>query len=202
MIAANGQVAKAPLLSSGLGFHTWDVPDGYPYAVMPFPNLTTLTNTGFNAFSYITELSSHELVEGTTDPKAYYATPDNALGTGWFYQNTAFEIGDPLNGVWFSYPAEAGFIGGPYIVQAYWSNFIQLSTYPHEWPLIGGNPKLPGVINSPTAIGSRPPAIFRPSQPPASRPPRRVNRPHRPCPLRHRRRLRAIPGLPFPAGPA
>jgi hypothetical protein len=179
VIAANGKVANAPLISSGLGYHTWDVPDGYPYAVMAFPNANTLADTPFNAFSYLTELSSHELVEGITDPKAYYATPDNAMGTGWFYQNTAFEIADPFNGNWFSYPAEAGFIGGPYIVQGYWSNFIQLSTYPHEWPLIGGNPKLPGVISSPIAIGYRPPATFRPSQPGTS-PPTRPTQPARP----------------------
>ncbi len=172
VIADNGQPARAPLLSSGLAYHTWNNAKGYPYAVMPFPNAATLAATGFNAMSYITELSSHELVESITDPKAFYTTPTNAMGTGWFYLTTAFEIGDPLDGVWFTYPKEAGFIGGPYIVQAYWSNFIQLSTYPHEWPLIAGNPNLPGVVNSPSAIGYRPPAIFKPSQPRTTPPPR------------------------------
>jgi len=187
VIAADGQAARAPILSSGLAFHTWNSVKNYPYALMPFPNAQTQADTGFNAFNYLTELSSHELVEGITDPKVFYVNPTVSMGTGWFYLTTGFEIGDPLNGVWLQYPKEAGFISGPYIVQAYWTNFIQLSNYPHEWPLIGGNPNLPGVINAPIAIGRRPPVIVKPNPPGNAPPPR----PAQPAP----------PTLPAPTPP-
>jgi len=175
--------------------------------VIPFPDLATdfkglIKNAGLKplsvgatasplaqtALNAITGASSHELVEGITDPQAYYTNTGN-VATGWWYGSPGYEIGDVpgINGNFFSYPVQAGFKGGPYVVQGYWSNFIQLSTYPHEWPLIGGNPKLPGVINSPSSIGHRLPAIFKPS-PPGSTPPPRPKQP-------------ATPTLPVPTPP-
>ena len=73
-----------------------------------FPTRIRWPSPASMPLSYITELSSHELVEGITDPMAYYVTPTVAIGTGWFYQNTAAEIGDPLNGVWFTIPERSG----------------------------------------------------------------------------------------------
>jgi hypothetical protein len=186
------------------GFHAWDPANNFPYAVVPFPDLATdvkgliqgagltpvsvgattspLAQTALNA---ITGASSHELFEGITDPEAYYTNTGN-VATGWWYGSPGFEIGDVpgLNGNFFTYPIEAGFVGGPYVVQGYWSSFVQISNQPHEWPLIGGNPALPGIVCLPSAVGRRPPAIFKPSLPGTSTPrPTQPGPPNLPPPI-------------------
>ncbi len=186
------------------GFHSYDTTGNFPYAVIPFPDVApdivgALKKSGVvplnigatpsplvtNALQAITAISSHELVEGITDPVAFYTNTGN-VATGWYFSPNipgwtagGTEIGDPLDGVYFTYPNEAQFVGGPYVVQVYWSNFIPLSTAPHEWPLIGGNPGLPGNVRLPNAVGHRPPVIFKPN-PPSSTPPPRPPQPPKP----------------------
>jgi len=211
VVRPNGRAVVTSGSTSALGFfgfHAWNQAKGYPYAVIPFPDLATdvkklivnaklkprsvgasnlpLAQTALNA---ITGASSHELVEGITDPEAYYTNAGN-VATGWWFGSPGYEIGDPpgINGVFFTYPVEAGFKGGPYVVQGYYSNFIQISNQPHVWPLVGGNPQLPGFVNLANAVGRRPPVNFLPNPPGAAKPPR----PNQPAP----------PNLPAPAPPA
>ena len=94
------------------GFHAWNQANGYPYAMIPFPDLATdikglITNAKLKplsvgasnsplartALNAITGASSHELVEGITDPKAYYTNTGN-VATGWWYSSPGYEIGD------------------------------------------------------------------------------------------------------------
>jgi hypothetical protein len=174
------------------GFHAWDPVNSFPYAVIPFPDVatdvsglikavglkpisvgavnSTLAQTALDA---ITGASSHELIEGITDPVAFYTNTGN-VATGWWFGSPGFEISDVpgINGNFFTYPKEAGFMGGPYIVQGYWSNFLQISNQPHEWPIVVGIPALPGSVNSPAAIGVRRATNFKPSPPGTTPPPR------------------------------
>jgi hypothetical protein len=176
------------------GFHAWDPVNSFPYAVIPFPDVASdvqglikgvglkplsvgaaNSTTAQSALNAITGASSHELVEGITDPVAFYTNTGN-VATGWWFGSPGYEIADVpgINGNFFTYPKEAGFVGGPYVVQGYWSNFIQISTQPHEWPLVGGNPALPGSVNSPAAIGVRRATNFKPRPPGTAPPPRPI----------------------------
>jgi hypothetical protein len=153
------------------GYHFFtNAKDGtqFAYAVMPFPTGAAQANAGLNYFQFLTAVGSHELGEATSDPYA----------TGWFYRNTGGEIGDLCNGQWMNYTVTdpATGLNQTYVVQALWSNLIALSTYPHALPLMGGNSGLPGVVNSPAAIGSPRFKSFTPS-PPSSTPPPRPTQP-------------------------
>ena len=145
----------------------------FAYAVMPYPSTVAQpAQAGFNpSFNLLTGLGGHEMGEAVTDP----------YGTGWYYLNTGGEIGDLLDGqnVWFT-PMQAGASGNTYYVQLLWSNFIALSTYPHDEPLVGGNPKLPGNVNSPNSPATRPPTNYQPNPPGPNPPPRPPTQPARP----------------------
>jgi hypothetical protein len=127
----------------------------YAYAVVPLPSLATLFGSA-SAINPITAVASHELGEATSDPH---------FG-GWFYINAAGEIGDLAAGQYFWItPSQAGATGNTYFVQRLWSNFIARSTYPHALPLVGGNPGLPGVVNSPQAVGAPVTTLYTPGTP-------------------------------------
>jgi hypothetical protein len=66
------------------------------YAVIAYPGGYNPTVPGLNALQDITEVTSHELAEGVTDPNVNYKT------LGW-YDNQRGEIGDIVNGQWIVY---------------------------------------------------------------------------------------------------
>jgi hypothetical protein len=166
------------------GQHAWNVANSFAYAVVPFPGpvgggfSNTISADADSVLSFLTAVSSHELVEASTDAEAYvnpngtstafgwYFTPPGA-GPGWTGGGT--EIGDPLTGddVWYTMsnylnPA----IADTWFVQLYWSNFIPLSTDPHDWPLAA--PKQPTIFKPtpPTSSSPTPPRPKPPAQPP------------------------------------
>ena len=94
----------------------------------------------------------------------WYFTPPGK-GPGWTGGGT--EIGDPLTGqdVWatmnnFANPA----ISDTWFVQLYWSNFIPLSTAPHDWPMTA--PKQPAIFKPGPPGTGPPPRPTPPAQPP------------------------------------
>jgi hypothetical protein len=85
------------------------------YAVIAFPGGYNPTVPGLNAFQDLTEVSSHELAEGVTDPNVNY----RALG---WYDDQRGEIGDIVNGQWIYYHG--------YVVQKEANRFDQAMTPP------------------------------------------------------------------------
>ena len=163
---------RAPWTVFG-GQHAWNAANSFAYAVVPYPGnvgggySNTISADAPTVLDFLTAVSSHELVEASTDAEAYVNANGSTTALGWYfsppgagpgYTGGGTEIGDPLTGqdVWetmtnFMDPT----VSDNWFVQLYWSNFIPLSTAPHDWP----------------QVVARQPSIFRPSQPSASNPP-------------------------------
>ena len=157
-----------------LGQHAWNIANNFAYAVIPYPGAV---GGGFSnpqspdatsTLSFLTAVSSHELVEAATDAKAYINPNATTTAFGWYFTppgkgpgwtGGGTEIGDPLTGndVWMTMnnylnPA----VSDTWFVQLFWSNFIPLSTAPHDWP----------------RVVARQTSIFKPSSPGTTSPPR------------------------------
>jgi hypothetical protein len=116
---ANGDFSS---LTDFLGYH-WGFIDshGAPvyYGVIAHPTGGTVAVRGLDAFQQQTEVSSHEIAEGVTDPNP---------GTGWVTPDGQ-EIGDIVN-------LQYGNFGG-YVVQAEWSNQAGQGVLPQDNTGIG-----------------------------------------------------------------
>jgi hypothetical protein len=156
------------------GQHAWNVANNFAYSVIPYPGpvgrglSNTISPDATSVLSFLTAVSSHELVEAATDAKAYINANGTTAAFGWYfsprgagpgYTGGGTEIGDPLSGqdVWVTMNRSVNpAVTDSWFVQLYWSNFIPLSTAPHDWP----------------RIVPRQPSIFKPSPPGTSTPPR------------------------------
>ena len=155
------------------GQHAWNAANSFAYAVVPYPGnvgggySNTISADAPTVLDFLTAVSSHELVEASTDAEAYVNADGSTTALGWYFSppgagpgctGGGTEIGDPLTGqdVWETMTNSTDpTVSDTWFVQLYWSNFIPLSTAPHDWP----------------QVAARQPSIFRPSQPSASKPP-------------------------------
>jgi hypothetical protein len=83
------------------------------YAVIPYPGSGNSTLQGLSDFEEQTEVTSHELAEGVTDPYQYLDNYSGANIAGWYDSTSGGEIGDLAEGYWLR-------LNG-YVVQAEWS---------------------------------------------------------------------------------
>ncbi len=135
------------------GQHAWNVANSYAYAVIPYPGAVgggfsnIMSADATSELSFLTAVSSHEMVEASTDAEAYVNANGTATAFGWYFTppgagpgwtGGGTEIGDPLTGqdVWITTPNYIDpTVSDSWFVQLYWSNFIPLSTDPHNWPM-------------------------------------------------------------------
>ncbi len=164
------------------GQHAWHNGAGgadpsYAYAVVPFPGpvgggfSNIISPDATSVLNFLTVVSSHELVEAVTDAQAYVNANGTATAYGWYvtppgaganWTGGGQEIGDLCTGqnVWITVNnAVDPTIADSWYVQLYWSNFIPISTAPHDWP-------------QSQAGASKPPSVFKPTPPGVNPPPR------------------------------
>jgi hypothetical protein len=116
------------------GYH-WFIPGSNPeiyYAAMPFPGCNGCLG-GLSQIQSLTSVSSHELIEGITDPHPW---------SGW--NSAQGEIGDIC--AW-----QVDVISG-YTVQKEWSNKDGACTIGHANPAWSGWEGLGGIIQTPHAV--------------------------------------------------
>src|SRR5207249_5798565 len=100
------------------------------YAVIPSPvgNPQGTSISGYSTFQQQTEIASHEIAEGVTDPQVWMDTSGNWHGTGWHDgsngNSLGQEIGDLVN-------QQVGTLNG-YLVQREWSNYFNRGILP-QW---------------------------------------------------------------------
>ncbi len=164
------------------GQHAWNVANSFAYAVIPYPGpvgngfSNIISSDATSVLSFLTAVSSHELVEAATDAEAFINPNGTSTAFGWYftppgkgpgYTGGGTEIGDPLTGndVWLTMSNYIDpTVSDSWFVQLYWSNFIPLSTAPHDWPQVV--PKQPSIFKPGPPGTSTPPRPTQPAQPP------------------------------------